>query len=152
LGGPYSISKSGSHAQVAIVCLSYLNFTYFDSNISDDAVDEIIATGGYVLHDYAQANFLYHIESAWRDPDTTELLAIPIREFLELRWNPSFRPLNVQLPPASSSITLGQMESKFPEEYRKLIIIVAHLESQTAMKVIPDSSSEGQSLLCRSIT
>ena len=46
----YGIRKAECHAEVAVTCLSYLSFRYFDCDITDDAVDRFIAKGGYVLH------------------------------------------------------------------------------------------------------
>ena len=52
-----------------MACLSYLSFRCFDSDITDDEVDEFIAKGEYVLHQYSQSNFLHHIRGALRDAD-----------------------------------------------------------------------------------
>ena len=41
-----SIRKAESHDEVAVTCLSYLRFRYFDGDITDDEVDGFIDQGG----------------------------------------------------------------------------------------------------------
>ena len=140
--GSYSIRKAESHAEVAVTCLSYLSFRYFDGDITDDEVDGFIARGGYVLHQYSQSNFLHHIRGAWRDiGDASDILRASTREFLKARWNPSFSHFDSQPPPSSS--TLGYIQSVDPENYKKLNIIAAHLGARNLAE-----STEGLFLLC----
>ena len=89
--GSYGIRKAQSHAEVAMACLSYLNFRYFDSDITDNKVDGFIIKGEYVLHQYSQSNFLHHIRGAWSDANKIPNIRASTEEFLRARWNPSFR-------------------------------------------------------------
>jgi hypothetical protein len=144
LSGSHCIPRFESNGDVALACLSYLCLRYFDSDISDEEIDQFIIGGGYVLHDYAQSNFLYHIRSSWRAvDDVSEPLAITTREFLGTRWNPAFQYLDSQLPPKS---WLGKLQSKYPEEHRKLNIIAAHLGTCRVT-----DNNDGWYLLCKLI-
>ena len=110
------------------MCLSYLSFRYFDGSITDEEVDRFIGSGGYVLHQYSQSNFLHHIRGAWRDAgDASEVLRASTREFLNARWNPS-RQVDSEPPP--SPTILGHIQSMGQEDYKKLGIIAAHLRSR----------------------
>ena len=111
-----------------MACLSYLNFRYFDSDITDDEVDGIIARGGYFLHQYSQSNFMHHIRGALRDANETPDVRASTGEFLKARWNPSFR--NASLEISSSSSRPIHIQSMDAEVYQKLNIIVAHLRAR----------------------
>ena len=127
--GSFGIRKAECHAEVAVTCLSYLNFRYFDGDITDDEVDRFITNGGYVLHQYSQSNFLHHIRGAWREVGgATEILRISTGEFLKARWNPSFRHIDSAIPPSSS--TLGNIKPMDPEDHKKLNIIAAYLSAR----------------------
>lgn len=144
LSGSHCIPKFESYGDVAIACLSYLCFRYFDGDITDEEMDQFIMGGGYTLHEYAQSNFLHHIRSAWRGADdVSEPLAITTREFLGARWNPAFQRLDSQLLPKSS---LGPLQSKYPEEHRKLNIIATHLRTCRVT-----DNNDGWYLLCKLI-
>ena len=111
-----------------MTCLSYLSFRYFDAGIMDEEVDGFIGSGGYVLHQYSQSNFLHHIRGAWRNAGgTCETLRVSTREFLNARWNPS-RQVDSEPPP--SSTTLGHIQTMGHEDYKKLSIIAAHLRAR----------------------
>jgi hypothetical protein len=75
--------------------------------------------------------------------DVGEPLAITTREFLGTRWNPAFQYLDSQLPPKS---WLGKLQSKYPEEHRKLNIIAAHLGTCRVT-----DNNDGWYLLCKLI-
>ena len=123
------IQKAKSHAEVAVTCLSYLGFRYFDGDITDDEVDGFIDRGGYAFHQYSQSNFLHHIRGAWRDVGgASEILRVSTREFLKARWNPSFRHDGLETSPSSS--TLEHIRSMDPEDYKKLSTIAAHLRAR----------------------
>ena len=127
--GSYGIRKAECHAEVAVTCLSYLGFRYFDGDITDDKVDEFVVKGGYVLHQYSQSNFIHHIRGAWRDMGgASEILRSSTGEFLKARWNPSFRHVDSETPPSSS--TLGHVQSMDPEDYKKLNTIAAGLKER----------------------
>ena len=122
------IRKAESHAEVAVTCLSYLSFRYFDGGITDEEVDGFIGSGGYVLHQYSQTNFLHHIRGALRDArGASEILRASTREFLKARWNPS-RQVDSELP--LSSMILGHIQTMGQEDYKKLRIIAAHLRTR----------------------
>ena len=126
-----------------MACLSYLSFRYFDDDITDEEVDDIISRGGYVLHQYSQSNFLHHLRGAWRDVGgASEILRASTREFLKARWNPSFRHVDSELPARSS--TVGHMD---PEDSKKLSIITANLGVR-----ILTGNTKGLFFLCTRIT
>ena len=103
--------------------MSHLLFRYFDSDTTDNKVDGYIHEGGYVLHQYSQANFLYHIRGAWRDVGgANQILRSSIGKFLKVRWNPSF-----DSEPQPSFSILERIQSMGPEDYKKLGIVAAHL-------------------------
>ena len=105
-----------------MTCLAYLGFRYFDVDITDDQVDEVIAKGGYVLHQYSQSNFLHHIRGAWCEVGgASRTLRISTKEFLKQKWNPSF---NSEPPPGFSMP--GYIQPMDQEDYKKLSIIAAH--------------------------
>ena len=107
-----------------MTCLSYLRFRYFDGDITGDEVDGLITRGGYVLHQYAQSNFLHHIRGAWREAGgASKILRESTTEFLKEKWNPSFNS-----EPRFS--ILGHIQSMDPEDYKKLSIIAAHLRAR----------------------
>ena len=119
------IGKAESHDEVAVTCLSYLRFRYFDSDITDDEVDGFIDQGGYALHHYSQSNFLHHIRGACCDTGgASQILRTSTGEFLKERWNPYFRHVE------HSSSTLGHIESMDPENHRKFNVIAAHLRAR----------------------
>lgn len=92
-------------------------------------MDTFILDGGYVLHEYAQANFLHHIRGAWKDQiATADGLVELIQQFLEARWNPSFKTLDQELAPETPS--LHHMQSIYPNEYKKLNLIAAFSRNQ----------------------
>ena len=112
-----------------MTCLSYLGFRCFDGDITDDEMDEFIAGGGYVLHQYSQSNFLHHIRGAWRDTrGASEILRKSTTEFLKERWNPSFRHVDSDTPPSSSAP--GHVQSMDPDDYKKLNTIASHLRAR----------------------
>ena len=123
------IPKAESHAEIAVTCLSYLTFRYFDSDITDKEVDGFIDEGGYVLHQYSLSNFLYHIRGAWRDKGgATQILRTSARDFLKARWNPSFKHIDPETPPGLP--TPGHMESMDSDDYKKLDTIAAYLRAR----------------------
>ena len=126
-GDSYGIRKAQSHAEVAMACLSYLNFQYFDSDITDDEVDAIISRGGYVLLQYSQSNFLHHIRGAWRDDNEIPNIRASTEEFLKARWNPSFRHADLEI--SSSYSRPIHVQSMDAELYKKLNIIAAYLRA-----------------------
>ena len=118
-----------------MACLSYLSFRCFDSDITDDEVDEFVARGEYVLHQYSLSNFLHHIRGAWRDAgDANEIpnVSTSIREFLKARWNPSFRHANSEQSPSFSRLRNIQLMDA--RDYEKLNIIAAYLRSYNLAK------------------
>ena len=140
------LRKAESHAEVAVACLTYLSFQYFDDDITDEEVDGIICRGGYVLRQYSQSNFLYHLRDACRDVGSAdEILRASAREFLKARWNLSFRHVDSE-PPARSS-AVGHIRSMDPEDYKKLNIIAANLRLH-----IPTESTNGLFFLCTRVT
>ena len=123
--GWHGIQKAESHAEVAMTCLSYLSFRYFDGDITDGEVDRFIAMGEYALHKYSQSNFLHHIRGAWRNVEgVSETLGVTTKEFLKARWNPAFRHIGSE--PSPSSPTPGPIPSMDRGDYKKLCAIVAH--------------------------
>ena len=140
----YSIRKAEAHTAVAVTCLSYLSFRYFDAGITDEEVDGFIGNGGYVLHQYSQSNFLHHIRGAWRGGGASEILRAPTREFLNARWNPSRL---VDLEPLPSPTILGHIQTTDLEDYKKLSIIAAHLRARPLIE-----STEGLFFLCTWLT
>ena len=139
-GGSYGIRKAESHAEVAASCLSYLRFRCFDGDITNDEVDGFIAKGGYVLHQYSQSNFQHLIRGAWRDAGgANEILRAATRALLKARWNPLFKHVDSETPP---SALLGQIQSMYPEEYKKLNTIAAHFRARNLT-----DSTEGLLLL-----
>ena len=139
--GLHGIRKAESHAEVAVTCLSYLSFRYFDCDITDDEADGYIKSGGYVLHQYSQANFLHHIRGAWRDGGgASEILKASTGKFLQARWNASFERVGSEPLPSSSA--LGHIQSMNPNDYEKLNTIAAHLRATN----LPEST-EGWFLL-----
>ena len=136
------IGKAESHDEIAVTCLSYLRFRYFDGDITDDEVDGFIDQGGYALHQYSQSNFLHHIRGACRVVGgASQILRTSTREFLKERWNPSFRHVDLEPPPSSS--ILGRIQSMDPEDYKKLSTIAAHLRKRNLTE-----STNGLFLLC----
>ena len=141
---PGDIRKAESHAEVAVTCLSYLRFRYFDGDTTDDEVDGFIATGGYVLHQYSQSNFVHHVRGAWRDlGGASEILRASTGEFLEARWNPIFSHVDSEQPPRSS--TLEYIQSMDLEDYKKLNAIATYLRT---LEGDLQGSTKGLSLLC----
>ena len=140
----YGIRKAESHAEVAVTCLSYLSFRYFDGGITNDEIDGFIGSGGYVLHRYSQSNFLHHIRGARHDTGgTNEILRASTREFLNARWNPS---RHVNSEPLPSSSTLRHIKSK-DLDYEKLSIIATHLRARSLAE-----STKGLFLRCKRLT
>ena len=140
------IRKAESHAEVAVACLSYLSFRYFDGDITDDEVDGFVERGEYALHKYSQSNFLHHIRGAWHDVEgTSETLKASIKEFLKARWNPSFGRIASELSP--SFLEPGHIKSMDPEDYGKLSTIAAHLRARNFTE-----SSKGLFFLCTQVT
>ena len=124
----YGIRIAESHTEVAVTCLSYLLFRYFDGDISDDEVDGFIAKGGYVLHQYSQSNFLHHIKEAWRGAGgANEILRAATGEFLKARWNPLFEHVDSETPPSPMPWHIHSMD---PEDFKKLNTIAAHLKAR----------------------
>ena len=130
---------------VALACLSYLNFRYFDSDITDDEVDGFIIQGEYVLHQYSQSNFLHHIRGAWRDANEIPNVRASSGEFLKARWNPSFRHAGSEIFPSSSRLV--DIQSMDAEVYEKLNIIAAHAKARNVTE-----STNGLFLRCTRIT
>ena len=142
--GWIGIRKAESHAEVAVACLSYLSFRYFDGDITDDEIDGFVESGEYALHRYS--NFLHHIRGAWHGVEgTCGTLKVSTKEFLEARWNSSFRRIVSEPPPSSSE--LGHIKSMDPEDYEKLITIAAHLRARNFTE-----STKGLFFLCTKVT
>ena len=122
-----------TYADVAVACLSYLCLRYFDSNITDEEVDLNIVEGGYILHEYSQSNFLHHVRGALRDESgTTEHLVDPLKRFLDARWNPSYKYNQLgSKPPDSTGAVLMHINSRYPEEYKKLNLIAMHFSKHS---------------------
>ena len=97
-------------------------------------MDGFIASGGYVLHQYSQSNFLHHIRGAWCDVGgASAVLRASTGKFLEARWYPSFEQVDSE-PPLSSS-TLGHLQSMNLEDYKKLNTIAAHLRAHNPTEI-----------------
>ena len=144
--GWIGIRKAECHAEVAVACLSYLSFRYFDGDITDDEIDGFAGSGEYALHGYSRSNFLHHIRGAWRGMEgTSGNLKASTKEFLKARWNPSFR--RIVSKPSPSSSELGHIKSMDPEDYGKLITIAAHLRTRNFTE-----SSKGLFLLYTKVT
>ena len=139
------IQKAECHAEVAVACLWYLCFRYFDADITDDEMDGFVARGEYALHKYSLSNFLHHIRGAWRGVEgTSGNLKVSTKEFLKARWNPSFRRIVSETSPSSSE--LGYIKSMHPGDYGKLNTI-AHLKARNVTE-----SSTGLFSLCTKVT
>ena len=136
------IQKAESHAEVAVACLSYLSFRYFDGDITDDEVDGFVEKGKYALHKYSQSNFLHHIRGALHGVEgTSEALKASTKDFLKARWNPCFRHIGSEPSPSSSA--LGNIKSMDQEDYEKLSAIAAHLRARNLT-----GSIKGSLFLC----
>jgi hypothetical protein len=121
--GPF-ISLSESHLAVSSACLSYLNFNYFDESTlaTDEEVDKLILTGGYVLYDYVSSHWLGHIRdclsAAADDPSN---IIDHLDSLLRARWNNGFTPPARCLahpPPEFSAV-----RRNYPKLYELLEII-----------------------------
>ena len=120
------IRKVESHAEVAVVCLSYLSFRYFEGDITDDEMDGFITRGEYALHKYSQSNFLHHIRGACHNVEgPTETLTASTEVFLKKRWNLAFRHIDSEQPPSPSAFRQPMDQ----EDYKKLCTIAAHLRA-----------------------
>ena len=122
------IQKAECHAEVAVACLSYLSFRYFDGDITDDEMNGFVERGEYALHKYSQSNFLHHIRGAWHNVDgASETLKASTGDFLKARWNLAFRHIDSEPPPSSSA--LQHIQSMDQGDYKKLSTIAAHLRA-----------------------
>jgi hypothetical protein len=83
--GPY-LTKSIAHHKMALRCLSYLQFSCFEPELTDDDVIHYIGNGSYIWLPYSEKYWLQHVRMATK-VDTRELrsLARSIRTFLN-RW------------------------------------------------------------------
>jgi hypothetical protein len=86
------IRYSDAHQDIAITCITYLSFSCFDINITDEEVKENILSGEYCLHLYAERNWMYHVKHAIEldhDDSWTQSFVSLLVKFVQLRLDES---------------------------------------------------------------
>lgn len=62
----YFIQEAAAHRQIAMTCMTYLKFDYFDPDAPDEMIDRSILEGHYIFLSYAESFWLDHIKQGLR--------------------------------------------------------------------------------------
>ena len=124
------LQKSEVNYAIAETCLKYLSSDCFDSGLSDEAINEGILLGAYVLQDYAASHWLEHILRGSTDIKTSvslEDVSRNIEKMIELRKNWTCEGLYTGRAPVTG---LKIFEEQAPEVFETLLHIHSFLQKR----------------------
>lgn len=124
------LKKSEVNYAIAETCLKYLSSDCFDSGLSDEAINEGILLGAYVLQDYAASHWLDHILRGTTDTKTSRCLgevSRNIEKMIELRKNWTCEGSYTARAPVNG---LKILEDHAPEVFETLLHIHSFLQKR----------------------
>ena len=122
------LKKSESNYAIADTCLKYLSSDCFDSILSNEAMNERILRGIYVLQDYAASHWLDHILRGLTERKTNNCLektSRNVEEMIELRRNLTCEGSYTGRAPMNG---LKVFEDQTPEVFETLLHIHSFLQ------------------------
>ena len=122
------LNKSEVNVAIADTCSRYLSGDFFDATLSNEAIDEGIFRGVYVLQDYATSHWLEHMLRGSADRKTScclEDVSRSVAEMIELRKNWTCEGSYTGLTPVTG---LKIFEYKAPEVFETLLHIHSFLQ------------------------
>lgn len=97
--GPF-IHPPVAHRNIASVCIGYLSFICFNSNLPSLDIIASIKAGEYCLYEYAEQNWLSHVMTATKEDDQfLDSLIHQLIPFFKLRRNARTPHTSLHIPP-----------------------------------------------------
>ena len=140
------LTTSEVHYAIAETCLKYLSSDCFDYDLSDEAINEGILLGAYVLQDYAASHWLEHILRGSRNLKASSCVkdvSRSIEKMIELRKNWACDGSYTGRAPAHG---LGIFEEQVPEVFELLMHIYSFLQRRWRELSLDDGEAACQSI------
>lgn len=146
------LTKSEANYAIAETCLKYLSSDCFDSELSDEVVNEGILLGAYVLQDCAASHWLEHIlrgSTALKTSICLEDISRNIEKMIELRKNWTCEGSYTGRAPVNG---LMLFEEQAPEVFEMLLHIHSFLRRRWREFSLDDGEAACKSIRLNALT
>jgi hypothetical protein len=129
-----SLDIHKEETKLAILCMQYLTFEYFETDICPDDISRFVKSGCYAFLDYASLHWYHHLEAALVSLRSIELgdstdLGMAINEFFEM-----YEPGPTQMEKIRKDFVERCSSIEDAECYEPLLLLLCHAKANRISK------------------